>query len=74
MHQFLHQVLKLYGVDSLTINGTLSFEKRNEVVEEFYKPGKARVFIFSSVGCTGLNLSIARSILLLVSNTDTGSP
>jgi predicted helicase len=59
-------VLDLYGIDSLAIDGTMAFHKRDEVVSKFHAPGSARVFIFSSVGSAGLNLSIADVVIFFV--------
>lgn len=61
------KVLHLYGVDSLWIDGGMSYEKRNKVVTNFHTLGNPRVFIFLSVGSTGLNLSIADVIIFFVS-------
>ena len=61
------QVLILYGIDSLAIDGSMSYEKRDKVVAEFHTPGSPRVFIFSSVGSAGLNLSIADVVIFFVS-------
>jgi hypothetical protein len=52
----------------LAINGKISFEKRDNIVKDFYDdrhPG--RVLIFSSVGSAGLNLSIADVVIFFVS-------
>jgi TATA-binding protein-associated factor len=59
--------MKLYGVDSLAIDGSMSFEKRDKVVAEFHAENSPRVLIFSSVGSAGLNLSIACKVILFVS-------
>lgn len=58
--------MKLYGVDSLAIDGSMSFEKRDKVVAQFHAENSARVLIFSSVGSAGLNLSIASIVLFFV--------
>ncbi len=60
------KVLSLYGVDSLFIDGNMSFEKRNRVVSCFHEPNAPRVLIFSSVGSAGLNLSLAHIVIFLV--------
>jgi len=45
----------------------MSFEKRDQTVQEFYKEDGPRVLIFSSVGSAGLNLSIADIVIYLAS-------
>lgn len=60
------QVLKLYGVECLHIDGQMSFEQRSAVVTQFHAPNSPRVLIFSSVGSAGLNLSIANTVIFLV--------
>ena len=58
--------MKLYGVDSLAIDGSMSFDKRDKVVAQFHAENSPRVLIFSSVGSAGLNLSIASIVLFFV--------
>lgn len=60
------KVLHLHGVDSLFINGNMSYERRARVVAQFHAPGSPRVLIFSSVGSAGLNLSIADRVIFFV--------
>jgi hypothetical protein len=60
------QVLTLHGVESLAIDGTLSFEKRDRIVSQFHQPDSPRVLIISKVGSAGLNLSIADIVLYFV--------
>jgi hypothetical protein len=63
------QVLKLYGIESLSINGAIPFKQRDMLVEEFvHKPDSPRVLIFSSIGSAGLNLPIADVVIFFVSN------
>ncbi|KAG5634213.1 hypothetical protein H0H81_002857 [Sphagnurus paluster] len=62
----LRNILKLYGVESLSIDGQMSFQERTKVVWQFCKGVKCRVLIISSVGTTGLNLTIANIIIFLV--------
>ncbi|KAF5339073.1 hypothetical protein D9758_016463 [Tetrapyrgos nigripes] len=59
----LQNILLLYGVKSLRIDGSMSFRQRDIIVAEFILSGDIRVFIFSSVGSAGLNLSIADVII-----------
>ncbi|GLB36948.1 putative aortic smooth muscle cell differentiation [Lyophyllum shimeji] len=66
MAPLLQNVLQLYTIPSLAINGKLSFDKRDKQVKRLYDDrDPARVFIFSSVGAAGLNLSIADVVILL---------
>jgi hypothetical protein len=60
------KVLSLYGVDSLSIDGDMTFEKRHKIVFRFHEPDAPRVFIFSSVGTAGLNLALAHIVIFLV--------
>ena len=60
-------MLSLYGVDALSIDGNMSFEKRNRIITHFHEPNTPRILIFSSVGSAGLNLSIAHIVIFLVS-------
>lgn len=60
-------MLELYGIESLFIDGGMSYEKRDQVVFDFHQPGKPRVLIFSSVGSAGLNLAIADVVICSVS-------
>lgn len=63
------QVLGLYGVSSLTINGKISFDQRTKHVKEFYdNNNESRVLVFSSVGTAGLNLAIADIVIFFVSH------
>jgi hypothetical protein len=60
--------MKLYSVECLSIDGNISFEKRDKIVAKFCNDDNApRILIFSSIGSAGLNLSIACKILLFVS-------
>ncbi|KAF5366181.1 hypothetical protein D9758_005658 [Tetrapyrgos nigripes] len=59
----LQNILLLYSVKSLRIDGSMSFRQRDIIVAEFILSGNIRVFIFSSVGSAGLNLSIADMII-----------
>ena len=62
------QILSLYGVPSLAINGQIAFGKRDEYIWALYDDKHpARVLIFSSVGSAGLNLSIADIVIFFVS-------
>jgi SNF2 family DNA or RNA helicase len=60
-------VLDLYGVDTLAIDGSMRYDRRDEVVSKFHMSGNARVLLFSSVGAAGLNLSIADVVIFFVS-------
>ncbi|KAF9442094.1 P-loop containing nucleoside triphosphate hydrolase protein [Macrolepiota fuliginosa MF-IS2] len=64
MAPLLQNVLQLYGVKSLAINGKISFDQRDKRVKELYSDrNPARVLIFSSVGSAGLNLAIADIVI-----------
>lgn len=62
-----YQVLNLYGVKYVHIDGDMSFEERSRVVAQFCNDPEIRVLIFSHVGSMGLNLSIAVILIFLVS-------
>lgn len=64
---YIFQILLLYGIESLAIHGGMAFDKRDETVSQFHTEGSPRVFIFSSVGSAGLNLSIADVVIFFVS-------
>jgi TATA-binding protein-associated factor len=53
-------------MDSLAIDGNMSFEKRERVLTEFCKPGGPRILIISKIGSAGLNLSIADVVIFFV--------
>lgn len=61
-------MLNLHCIDSLAIDGSMGYDKRDDVVAKFHASGGARVFIFSSVGSAGLNLSIADVVVFFVSS------
>ncbi|KAJ4463203.1 P-loop containing nucleoside triphosphate hydrolase protein [Lentinula lateritia] len=63
MTSLLVKVLRIYGVECLTIDGNDSFDKRANVVAAFQHEGGPRVLIFSSVGTVGLNLSVADVVI-----------
>ncbi|KAG6819599.1 hypothetical protein H0H93_010368 [Arthromyces matolae] len=60
------QVLMLYGVQSIAINGKIPMVKRDKLVAQLYDDNQpARVIIISSVGSAGLNLSCADTVIML---------
>ncbi|KAF8871323.1 P-loop containing nucleoside triphosphate hydrolase protein [Infundibulicybe gibba] len=63
MTGILCNVLTLYGVESVSINGKMTYAKRRTIITKFHSPCGPRVFIFSSVGSAGLNLSIADVVI-----------
>ncbi|KAF8800887.1 hypothetical protein BYT27DRAFT_7216694, partial [Phlegmacium glaucopus] len=63
MTPLLRNVLDLYEVPSLAIDGTMSFDKRDGIITQFHTPGSPRALIFSSVGSVGLNLAIADVVI-----------
>lgn len=60
------QVLDLYKIKYLYIDGQMSFQKRAKVVAQFCSDPQYRVLIMSSVGSVGLNLTVASVIIFLV--------
>ncbi|KAG6903925.1 hypothetical protein DXG01_013848 [Tephrocybe rancida] len=65
----LRNILTLYGIKHVYIDGQTSFQKRNKIVKAFREDPTIRVIIISSVGSTGLNLTIACIIIFLVSES-----
>ncbi|KAJ3563513.1 hypothetical protein NP233_g8897 [Leucocoprinus birnbaumii] len=64
MASLFQNVLGLYGVPSLTINGQMTFQQRDQCIKKFHDPkNEERVLIFSSVGSAGLNLAIADVVI-----------
>ncbi|KAG6876903.1 hypothetical protein C0993_012196 [Termitomyces sp. T159_Od127] len=64
MVSLFQNVLSLYNVPSLAINGKITVAKRDKIVKAFYDDSQpARVLILSSVGNAGLNLSCADVII-----------
>jgi superfamily II DNA/RNA helicase len=62
------QVLHLYGIESLAINGEIPFHQRDKRVKDLYDDKHpARVLIFSAVAAVGLNLAIADVVIFFVS-------
>ncbi|PPQ93015.1 hypothetical protein CVT25_006099 [Psilocybe cyanescens] len=61
----LRNVLDLYGVKYLWIDGRMSFQQRAQVVKKFCTDSNIRVLIMSSVGSVGLNLTVASVIIFL---------
>jgi SNF2 family DNA or RNA helicase len=59
-------VLDLYGIKYKHIDGSTLLHNRAKIVEQFCEGSEFRVLIISSVGSTGLNLSIASVIIFLV--------
>lgn len=60
------QILTLYGVKHLYIDGQLSFQQRAKVVAQFRSNPEYRMLIMSSVGSVGLNLTDACIVVFLV--------
>ncbi|KAL0057974.1 hypothetical protein AAF712_015368 [Marasmius tenuissimus] len=58
-------VLRLYGIDYLYIDGQTPLEKRARIINQFLDPDGPRVLVFSSVGAIGLNLTIADIVIFL---------
>ncbi|KAF5345577.1 hypothetical protein D9756_011032 [Leucocoprinus leucothites] len=64
MAPLLRNVLQLYGLKTLSINGKISFEERDKRVKRLYDENDdSRILIFSSVGSAGLNLAVADIVI-----------
>ncbi|RDB15031.1 Protein CHROMATIN REMODELING 5 [Hypsizygus marmoreus] len=61
----LRNVLDLYGIRYMYIDGQTSFQDRAKIVKSFCDDPLCRVLIISSVGSTGLNLTEASVIIFL---------
>jgi SNF2 family DNA or RNA helicase len=68
-HASMHvcQILKIYNINALTLNGTHTVDERNDIIHQFNTKPEARVLLFSTVGAVGLNLTIATVVILFVS-------
>jgi Helicase conserved C-terminal domain len=60
------QVLDLYGIKNVYINGQLSYQQRAKVIAQFLLHPDCRVLIISSVGSIGLNLTNACIVIYVV--------
>ncbi|KJA15384.1 hypothetical protein HYPSUDRAFT_207935 [Hypholoma sublateritium FD-334 SS-4] len=58
-------IFKLYGMKVLSINGSMSFDRRTEVLKKFRTQSQYRVLALSSVGTTGINLAFCSLIIFL---------
>ncbi|KAJ3560425.1 hypothetical protein NP233_g10845 [Leucocoprinus birnbaumii] len=64
MAPLLQNVLSLYSIKSLAINGAIPLEERDKRVKQLYDDDNDyRVLIFSSVGTVGLNLAVADTVI-----------
>lgn len=63
----LQTVLRLRGVEALTLGGNDSPYKRQQRVQRFREDVSSRVLIFSKVGNSGLNLACADTVIFAVS-------
>ncbi|GLB33117.1 putative helicase [Lyophyllum shimeji] len=61
----LRNVLELYGIRCMFIDGQTSLNKRAQIVDKFRNDPSLRVLIVSSVGSTGLNLTAASVVIFL---------
>lgn len=50
----------------LAINGSMSYDKRTEILKKFRTQSMYRVLALSSVGTTGINLAFCSLIIFLV--------
>ena len=60
------QVFNLYGIKTLVVNGSMTYEKRASIIKNFRENPAMRVLVLSSVGTTGINLAFCRVIIFLV--------
>ena len=65
----IFQVFTLYGIRTLLVNGSMSYEKRASIIKSFRENSTHRVLVLSSVGTTGINLAFCRVIIFLVRRT-----
>ncbi|KAM6490053.1 P-loop containing nucleoside triphosphate hydrolase protein [Amanita muscaria] len=63
MTLILRNVLSLYNVQTLAIDGKMKFDRRDKIIKQFHQENQPRVLIFSKVGAAGLNLSIADVVI-----------
>ena len=58
----------MHHLDVLSIDGTMSSKKRDEVLRHFKKggPNVPRVLTISSIGAVGLNIAEANILIILV--------
>ncbi|TEB22051.1 hypothetical protein FA13DRAFT_1641971 [Coprinellus micaceus] len=61
----LQNILSLYGVFSVHIDGRMAYEKRSDTIKRFKKDPECRVLLFSRVGNVGLNLTCANTVIFL---------
>lgn len=61
------QILALYDIKNLFMDGQTPFSKRAKIVQAFQNDPTQRVLITSSVGAKGLNLIAANKIIFAVS-------
>ncbi|PPR00042.1 hypothetical protein CVT26_008918 [Gymnopilus dilepis] len=61
----LRNVLKLYGLRNLAINGNMTYPNRSKTVKKFITDAMERILIMSSIGGCGLNLTCACAVILL---------
>jgi hypothetical protein len=60
------QVFDLYKIRHLFIDGRSTYDQRAKAIKTFNEDPTIRVLFFSSVGATGLNLTVARVVIFLV--------
>jgi SNF2 family DNA or RNA helicase len=61
------QVLYIHNIQCLALNGSMTLHERDEVIVKFKTDPKYRVLLVSMVGGVGLNLTVARYIIVFVS-------
>lgn len=63
----IFQILKLYGHNTVMVNGSMEPAERDKSVKAFQAPGGPSVMLLSDVGAQGLNLQRASILVFVVS-------
>ncbi|KAF5340818.1 hypothetical protein D9757_015129 [Collybiopsis confluens] len=64
-HDFLIRGFKLFGINAVSINGSLPAGERTRIIQSFKSDPAINVLVMSTVGLTGLNLTCARNLIVL---------
>ncbi|KAG6892079.1 hypothetical protein C0995_005606, partial [Termitomyces sp. Mi166 len=65
MAGLMQNVLQLYSVNTVPINGMIKVLLHNKLVQQFYNDNHpARIFMFLSIGSAGLNFTKADIIII----------
>lgn len=60
------QILELYDIHPLELNGMMTIKQRVQSVQKFTQSAKSEVMIISNVAQVGLNLQVANILVILV--------